>query len=126
MTVNSGISKSVVDTPGEPLDLSAENYKERPESVSDPSPPNSKLTLNGGPEAEDTENPVRRPTPLEILLSQLQSHLYEIKHAKSGVRVDLFQRSDGLAVWLPGVRLCEKHNLMHGAAGCPLPHLEGA
>ncbi len=87
------------------------------------SAPNLKPNSDNAPVEVATPARARKPTLLDVLLSQLQSQLGEISDlSNESVSVRIFQRPDGLAI-LPGdVSLCPTHHIIHSSKGCPLPH----
>jgi len=90
-------------------------------SNSESSAPNLKPNSEPDQVEAGTSKAVRTPTLLDVLLSQLQSQLGEISDvSREGVAVRIFQRDDGLAILLGGVKLCPTHHLIHSGSACPI------
>jgi hypothetical protein len=88
---------------------------------SESSAPNTKPNSSDAPAEVATNRVAPTPTLLDVLLSQLQSQLGEISDVSSeGVAVRIFQRDDGLAILLGGVKLCPIHHLIHSGSACPI------
>ena len=130
MTGDFGISKPTKILMGsvgldDTLDSLEKSYKEEVGLNSEESLQNSPNSYASDPEAEDTNNLATKLTLLDLLLTQLQSQLAELKNAGVGVR--MFQKGEGVGILLEGVKRCAEHHIMHSMAGCPLcPALEKA
>jgi hypothetical protein len=85
---------------------------------SEESAPNSKPNSEDDQVGADTNSQGPTLKLLDVLLSQFQSQLGEIK--EEGVGVRMFERPDGLAILLEAVRVCPAHQIIYKRESCPM------
>ena len=73
-----------------------------------------------GAAAEDGLSPEQRRELYDLLLTQLQSLLTDIKGA--GVTIKLHRGTAGFIIVLPDVSICQDHQMLHSGEKCPYPH----